>query len=124
MPASNAIPVEFFPLVDGSMSSSDGQTFFLKAERDDGSAVMLGFPHIEIPNIIELAAMQLSHGKSDEGRPVVAAFQSTSFTVGQGPEGEVVLSIRVGQSGSISFLLPNGMPTQIIDALAKAITRH
>jgi len=124
MPATNAIPVEFFPAIDGSMSSSDGQTFYLKAERDDGNPVMLGFPHTEIPNIIELAAMQLAHGRDAEGQSVVTAFQSTSFTVGRGPNGEVVLSLTVGQTGRISFLLPDGMPEQIIEVLAKSVTRH
>ena len=78
----------------------------------------------EIPNIIELAAMQLAHGKDAEGQAVVTAFQSTSFTVGRGPNGEVVLSLTVGQTGAISFLLPDGMPEQIIEVLAKSVTRH
>jgi hypothetical protein len=53
------------------MSSNDGHTFYLKAERVDGSSVMIGFLHNEIPNIIECAAMQLVNGRDDQGRVVV-----------------------------------------------------
>ena len=52
-----SIPVEFFPVVDGSMTSEDGQTFLLHMRREDGSELMLGFPHAELPNIAECAAM-------------------------------------------------------------------
>jgi hypothetical protein len=43
MPITNAIPVEFYPAIDGSTSNNDGQIFYLRAERVDGSPVMLGF---------------------------------------------------------------------------------
>ncbi len=58
------IPVEYFPIVDGSMTSDDGQNFFYKVRRPDGSEVMLGFPHDQVGNLIENAAMQLQNGRS------------------------------------------------------------
>ncbi len=62
-----SIPVEYFPVVDGSMTSEDGQTFYFHAKREGGSGVMIGFPHEELPNIVEAAAMQMDRGKSLDG---------------------------------------------------------
>jgi hypothetical protein len=91
MPKSNVIPIEYFPSLDGSMSSGDGQSFYLKAQREDGSAVMLGFPHAEIPNVVECAAMQLTNGRDKAGRKVVSAFNATSFVLSKGEDGETVV---------------------------------
>lgn len=124
MPKSNVIPVEYFPSLDGSMSSNDGQTFYLKAEREDGSTVMLGFPHAEIPNVIECAAMQLTNGRDDAGRKVVSAFNATSFQLSKGEEGETVLSLTVGKTGNISFILPGDLEGQLFDALGRSMVRH
>ena len=124
MPKSNLIPVEYFPSLDGSMSSNDGQTIYLKAEREDGSAVMLGFPHVEIPNIIECAAMQLTKGRDEGGRKVVPAFKATSFALSRGDEGETVLTLTVGETGNISFVLPGTMEGQLFDALGRSMVRH
>jgi hypothetical protein len=66
------IPVENFTMVDGSMTSNDGQTFYLHARRHDGSELMLGFPHKELPNIIECAAMQMTKRRAENGDPLRA----------------------------------------------------
>ena len=52
------IPVEIFLGVEGSMTSDDGQMFMLRVKLEDESELMLSFPHREIPNIVECAAMQ------------------------------------------------------------------
>jgi hypothetical protein len=124
MPKSNAIPVEYFPALDGSMSSSDGQTFYLKAEREDGSAVMLGFPHREIPSIVELAAIQVAHGKARDGGKVLSGFNVTSFELSKGEEGETVLSLTVGKTGNVNFILPADLEGQLFDALGRSMVRH
>ena len=118
------IPVEVFLSAEGSMTSKDGQTFLIQVKCEDGSDLMLGFPHKEISNIIELAAMQLNHGRDEQGRTVVAAFETTSFGIGRGPKGETVLTLDVGQSGNFRFILPDGMTEQMITTLAKSATRH
>ena len=119
-----SIPVESFAAVDGSMSSEDGQTFYYHARRDDGSGVMLGFPHAEIPNLIECAAIQTSKARDKDGDEVATAFITGGFQVGRGPEGETVLSMTVGGTGKISFLLPEDMRKQLVTMLVRSGTRH
>jgi hypothetical protein len=113
------IDMAYFPSVEGSMTSEDGQTFMLHVKRPTGSDLLLGFPHSEISNIIENAAIQSAHGKDAVGRASVTAFKTASFQVGREPNGEPILSMIVGASGKISFLLPEDMPGQLISALLK-----
>lgn len=118
-----SIPVEYFPEVDGSMTSDDGESFFYKVRRQDGSEVMLGFPHNQVPHLIETAAMQLQRGKED-GQQVLTAFQTAGFVLGRGPKGETVLILEIGKTGRISFLLPGTMPAELEAALAESLTKH
>ncbi len=85
---------------------------------------MLGFPHKEIPNIIELAAMQLSHGRDEGGHKVVSAFKTSSFSLGKGDENETVLTLTVGETGNVSFILPGDLEGQLFDALGRSRVRH
>lgn len=117
-------PVEFFPEVDGSMTSKDGQTFYLRVRREDGSDFMLGFPHEEILNIVECAAMQLDRGRDSGGGKVVSAFNTTGFALGKGPEGDAVLSLQVGETGAISFVLPADVRAQLNEGLLRFETKH
>lgn len=105
--------MEFFPTIEGSMTSPDGQTFMLHVKRPTGGDLLLGFPHTEIPNIVENAAVQAAHGRDAEGHQIVTAFQTSSFRVGRAPNGEAVLTIVVGRAGTISFMLPGDMPGQL-----------
>jgi hypothetical protein len=45
---------------------------------------MLGFPHDEISNIVENAAMQAGRGKDAKGKPEASAFK-TKLSCGTGP---------------------------------------
>ena len=118
------IPVEYFPAIDGSITSADGLTFYLKVTRDDGREVMLGFPHAEILTLVENAAMQASQGRDQDGKRIASAFITTSFQLNKGPNSELVLSLIVGRGGKISFRLPGTMPNQILEAMAKLQTHH
>ena len=113
------IDMAFFPSVEGSLTSPDGQTFMLHVKRESGSDLLLGFPHAELSNIMENAAVQAAHGRNAEGHQTVTAFKATSFKVGRGPTGEPVMTICVGRAGTISFLLPNDMPGQMTEVLQK-----
>lgn len=106
------------------MSSPDGQTFMLKAKCEDGSELMLGFPHQEIPNIIEFAAMQLSHGRDEAGHKVESAFETSSFQLGKSDEGDTVLTLTVGEAGNVNFILTGDMEKQLFDALGRSMLRH
>ena len=119
-----SIPVEFFPVVDGSMTSEDGRTFLFHVRREDGSELMLGFPHAELPNIVECAAMQMDKGRDQGGDIVATAFITGGFQVGRGPEGQTVLSMVVGGTGKISFLLPPAMKAPLAAMLGRAETKH
>lgn len=109
----------FFPSVEGSMTSPDGQTFMLHVKRQTGGDLLLGFPHAEISNIVENAAVQAAHGRDAEGQQTVTAFKASSFRLGRAPTGEPVLTMVVGRAGTISFLLPSGMPGQLNETLQK-----
>jgi hypothetical protein len=117
------VPVEYFPVVDGSMTSDDGESFFYKVQRQDGSAVMLGFPHDQVGNLIENAAMQMQNGRS-EGEKLATAFITAGFLLGRGQNGEIVLMLEIGKTGRMSFLLPEGMPAELEAALAETLTKH
>lgn len=113
------IDMAFFPSVEGSMTSPDGQTFMLHVKRPTGGDLLLGFPHTEIPNIVENAAVQATHGRDGDGQQTVAAFKASSFKVGRAPTGEAVLTMVVGRAGTINFLLPGDMPGQLSETLQK-----
>jgi hypothetical protein len=107
----------FFPSVEGSMTSEDGHTFMLHVKRPTGGDLLLGFPHSEISNIVANAAIQAAHGRNANDQPTVAPFKTSSFILGRGPDGEPVLTMVIGGAGTISFLLPGGMPGQLAELL-------
>jgi hypothetical protein len=119
-----AADVEVFTRIEGSQTSGDGHGFALHARREDGCKAMLVFPHSEISNIVENAAMQLEHGRDDDGLAVQTAFNTSSYRVGQGPKGEMVLTLVVGKTGTINFLMPTDMAHQLNDTLRRALIRH
>jgi hypothetical protein len=106
------------------MTSDDGQTFLFHVRREDGSELMLGFPHSELPNMVECAATQMDKGRDDNGDKVATAFITGGFQVRRGPNGETVLSMVVGETGKIGFLLPPVMKAQLAAMLGRAETRH
>lgn len=63
--------------------------------------------------------MQLAHGRDQDGAKMVTAFDTSSFQLGKGPEGKTVLTLTVGKTGNISFLLPSELQGQLFDALGK-----
>jgi hypothetical protein len=113
------IDMAFFPTVEGSMTSPDGRTFMLHVKRPTGGDLLLGFPHAEIPNIVENAAVQAAHGRDAAGEQTIAAFKTSAFRLGRGPAGEPILTMVVGRAGTISFLLPGDMLGQLSETLQK-----
>ena len=69
-------------------------------------------------NLVENAAVQAAHGR-DAAAQTVAAFKTSSFKVGRGPDREPVLTMVMGRAGTISFLLSGEMPGQLSEALQK-----
>ena len=118
------IPVEYFPVVEGSMTSPDGQVFMFKVRRENGKELMLGFPHSQIPTIVECAAMQADQGRDQDGERVVSAFKTSAMELARGPEGETVLCLMIGLTGKISFLLSADMQEELFEALGNLVTRH
>jgi hypothetical protein len=121
---SDAIPVVLFRSVEGSMTSDDGQTVYLRATEPDGADVMFGFPHGEILNMVECLAVQADKGKDKRGRKITTAFKAISFEVGRGPEGEPVLSLVMGETGKINYLLEPAKVAQLMDGLAGFRLKH
>jgi hypothetical protein len=84
----------------------------------------LWFPHSEIPNLIECAAMQISN-EMEKSKPVVTAFHTSGFQIGRGPKGEVVLNMIVGETGKIGFLLSPDMQIEMAAMLMRPeVTKH
>ncbi len=119
-----AVPVLQFRSAVGSMTSNDGKKVYLRVVEQDGQDLMLGFPHGEILNMVECLAMQADKGKDDQGRKITAAFKATSFEVGRGPLGEPVLSLVIGETGKISYLLSVPMVAHLMESLAKFALKH
>ena len=86
--------------------------------------MMLVFPHSEISNIVENAAMQMGRGRDGDGEKIYSAFNTTAFKAGKGQTGETVLSFTVGKSGNISFVLPRELQGALFDALGQLSVRH
>ena len=93
------IDMAFFPTVEGSITGEDGHTFMLHVKPPTGGDLLLGFPHSQISNIVENAAMQAAHGRDGHGKRTLAAFQASSFKLSRGPGGEAVLTVLIGQAG-------------------------
>jgi hypothetical protein len=81
-------------------------------------------PHAELPNLVECAVMQMDKGLDKAGDKVATAFITNGFQLGRCPKGETVLSMVVGGTGKISFLIPPEMKAQLIAVLGRAETRH
>jgi hypothetical protein len=114
-----AIEAVFFQSIKGSMTSDDGLSFFLHVEQENAGDIMLGFPHADLSNLVEHAAMQLSHGRDQDGDEVMSAFRCAGFELSRGPAGEPVLVLKVGEAGRLSFLLPRDMPGKLTEVLLK-----
>ena len=68
--------------------------------------------------------MQINKGRDWDGDKVATAFITGGFQVGHGPKGETVLSMTVGETGKISFLLEQEMVTELAAVLMRAGTKH
>ena len=78
-----------------------------------------------MPNINECAALQMTKGRAQDGEKVVTAFNTSGFLVRRGPEGETVLSITVGGTGQIGFLITPEMQLELIAMLLRTeATKH
>ena len=85
---------------------------------------MLGFPHEELPSVIECAAMQMEKGKSLEGGRMIAAFEASGFSIGRGPEGQTVLGLGMKEGGAINYVLESEMIDELIAALGRMRVKH
>ena len=121
---SEALPGMLFSEVTGSMTSPDGQRVFIRAETVDGDDLLLGFPHEQISTIIENLAMQLPHGRSAAGEPLMTAFWATGYDIGKGPHGEPVLVLRMGENAKMNFVLSQEMIASLVGHLASLGTKN
>lgn len=118
------IPVQYFPVIEGSMTNEHGGPFFLKVCRSDGKEFVLGFPQAQLPTLLRSAASQLSKSGCENDETAVVAFKPTSFEVGRGSDGKSILSMIMGDTGTITFLLAREIREQLILALANTLTHH
>jgi hypothetical protein len=66
------IDMAFFPSVEGSTTREDGHTFMPHVKRPTGGELLPGFPHSEIPNTVENAAVQAAQGQDANDQKTVA----------------------------------------------------
>jgi hypothetical protein len=109
---------EFFESLTGSMTSKDGAVLYLQARRLSGEEHWIAFPHDQVSSIVEAVAIQLGGGRDPDGKGFKDAFIASGFSLGRGPAGEIVLTLWVGDSGKLSFLLT----TKFAEELAKSLT--
>ena len=76
-------------------------------------------PHSQIANIVETVAIQIRRGRDLDGTGLKDAFIASGVRLGRGPAGELVLTLRVGETGELSFLLT----ADFADQLAKSLSR-
>ena len=115
---------QLFIDVVGSVTSPDGQLFIVSAVRPDGEETNLAFPHDVLPALIEHMSVQSVNARDKHGNTPQAENRLSSFTLGTSFDGEAVLGLQVGPVGSINFVLPNDMPEQLMDLLAKFIVQR
>ena len=96
----------FLPFGRRLHDQRNGHTFMLHVKRPTGGDLLLGFPHSEICQLVEHAAVQAAHGRDAKGQKTATALKISSFKVSRGPDG---VTMVVGQAGTISFLLPGDM---------------
>jgi len=108
---------QFFSSIESSSTSDDGQHFILHVKRPTQEDVHLAFRHHLVHKIIQHASVQAPNCRDETGRPTLSAFKATSFEIGSGPAGEPVLTLVVGQAGTISFLLPKEIVAQLLETL-------
>ena len=113
------LPMEFFPEIKGSLTSKDGRAIFFKVERGDGSEIMIGFPHSEMPAMLDHIAVQAAHAKNEDSKPARSAFRTKSFALGTTPDGLAFLMLQFGEVGAINFMLPGDMPDQLHELLGE-----
>jgi hypothetical protein len=109
-----------FRSVEGSTLSDDGQTFILHVKASEGGDLLLCFPHSEVARIAGHAALQAAYCRDASGRNAVKAFKMTSFEVGRAPNGEAMLTLVVGTTGKIRFLVSE----DLLDLLRQALHRR
>jgi hypothetical protein len=119
-----AIQAMLFDDVKGSMTSPDGQTVYLRAETIEGADLLLGFPHEKIGTMIEILAVQLPNGRTEEGEKVMTAFFATGYEVGKGPQGQPVLILRMGDNATMNFVLTQEMVASLVGHLAEIGTKN
>ncbi len=112
-----------FPELLGSMTSDDGQVFCLHVKDVAGTEMMIGIPHREIAHLIEVAAVQVQEGSRLRGDKDLTAFNTRSFSVGVSEGGQVVLTLAIGATAKLAFVLPGDMTGQLSETLAIASAR-
>jgi hypothetical protein len=118
------IEVQYFPDIVASTSNHDGQVLLLQVRREDGSQILLAFPHQAIPDLVGLISEQMDQGRDKDGEEITHAFMTSDFSIDDGPEDGLVLSIMLQPGGVIHFQLPSPEAERLRDALAQARMRN
>ncbi len=78
------VPVVYFPVVDGLMTSEDGKQFFFMCGAKTDRKRCWVLPHAELPSLVTCAAMQMDKGCGKrDGDKLVTAFSTSGFQIGR-----------------------------------------
>ena len=109
---------------DGDSSTTeDGRLGLLHAEQEDGSEVLIAFPHEQLALVVEACARELGKARA-AGTMDLKAFECTGFEMIRTTRGQIMMTLHLGEEGSqLDFLIPENMPGPLVKALEAQVLR-
>jgi len=122
-----AVPIKAHQIASiGGARSSDGQFGLIRFVRekpmDDGSKdVWVALPNALLPYLASVAVMQLPQ---PQGGTIPHIMQAKGLAVGVGPNGEILLSMKIDQGASLSYQLDRSQAEGLVTGLRNALGKN
>ena len=123
----NAVPVKAHQIASiGGARSTDGRFGLIRFVRekpmDDGSKdVWVALPNAMLPYLATVAVMQLPQ---PQGGTIPHIMQAKGLAVGVGPNGEILLSMKIEQGASLSYQLGREQAEGLLTGLRNALGKN
>ena len=123
----SAAPVKAHQIASiGGARSSDGKFGLIRFVRekpmDDGSKdVWVALPNALLPYLATVAVMQLPQ---PQGGTIPHIMQAKGLAVGVGPNGEILLSLKIEQGASLSYQLDREQAEGLLTGLRNALGKN
>lgn len=122
-----AVPVQAHQIASiGGARSSDGQFGLIRFVREkpmqDGTKdVWVALPNNLLPYLASVAVMQLPQ---PQGGTIPHIMQAKGLAVGVGPNGEILLSLKIDQGASLSYQLDREQAEGLLTGLRNALGKN